>query len=690
MMNENKSVLRTKPWTRKVLLILLILIVLLSLIRVSLPFAIKFGAINFLESQGIEANIDDVEISLLDGTFAINKLSGKNKTGKGFSLGRFAIAWQWKPLFSHQAIVDQIEIGSLNVDTMLFENGEMNIAGLEIKSADASTQQDKAEDKQAGTPWDAIVRNIIITDVEVCAQQFTDADKPKMDYCAKLAALKWSGDAGYKPSIQASTSDISPVYVQGSLNFEGIALLNNQLALHLLEIAAIDVDNIDIKTPESISIDQVSIKEFAALQRDTKTSGSDAQMVAFEQLNINPLTLSEFNDLKMGVIEFIGTSANFLIKKDGSTEFSQWLPKKQAIAKQKTETEPFHFSFDEFIFTSNQHFIFTDESLSETFTADVHGINLKLTGLDSNAPEQSSHLVLALFIGKHGSFNLDADISPLSDRPSVNGKGDIAGLDLRMVAPMTRQHIGHNVKSGQLDADLKLKVDKGIIDSNMELALHQFELETLSTKEAEEIDSEFGFPLNSSLSLLRDSDNTIRLDIPVSGDIDNPEFNPRDAIVKASSSAITAAVIHYYTPFGLVFAAESLFDLATALSFEPVLFEAGETVLNAAHKEKLDKLTALMLERPGIHLTLCGISNNFDKDKLFPAPIAAVSPAQQELKSEKTVLKLNLLALKQIAESRSANIKDYLVGKKQVKASRLIECSPEYTEDGIAGVEISI
>ena len=46
--------------------------------------------------------------------------------------------------------------------------------------------------------------------------------------------------------------------------------------------------------------------------------------------------------------------------------------------------------------------------------------------------------------------------------------------------------------------------------------------------------------------------------------------------------------------------------------------------------------------------------------------------------------------LKQLAESRSANIKSYLVNEKAINASKLIECSPEYVDDEIAGVKISL
>ena len=149
---------------KKILFTLLIITVLLSVIRVTLPFAIKFKAISWLESRGVEANIDEIKISLLDGTFVINNASGKNNDGKGFAFDRIASSWQWKPLFNRQIIIDQIEIKALNVDSVLLENGDINIAGLDIKAASDEAPAGTV-DKTTTAPWDAAVKNIILSAV---------------------------------------------------------------------------------------------------------------------------------------------------------------------------------------------------------------------------------------------------------------------------------------------------------------------------------------------------------------------------------------------------------------------------------------------------------------------------------------------------------------------------------------------
>jgi len=710
LMNQYKSLLKKRPWPTRILSGLLVFMVLLILFRVLLPFAINIGTISWLESEGVKAKIFDTKISLWDGTIKIYGVSGENESGKGFSLEYLGVGWLWAPFFDRHVKIDQVEVRALYVDAKFFDDGAMNVAGLSIKPDTDESKTDSSE-QLSENPWDATVQQIKLSDVGFCIQQFADTNKLTLDYCGKLAEFEWTGDASFKPSVQSEASEILPVYAQGVLKLNNIELLNKQLNLSLLNVDSVVVNNINVDTLENIRIDNIGVEQFSTMQRANKKSARDAQIFAFNRLNIQPVSFSQQNDLHLGKIELTDAQSFVNVNKNGHMEFEQWIPvsqKQEPAAKSTglpdgklpdgkkattpTATESFNFAFDELIFKSKQHFIYVDNSLKEPFVSDIHNIDFKLTGLDSKAPEKMSHALLALAIDKHGSFKMEADISPLSERPNIKGVGEISGADLRSITPYSRQYVGHNVKSGQLDADLKINVEKGVIDSNLGLVLHHFELKSLSKKEAEELNSEFGFPLSTSLSLLRDKDNAIRLEIPISGDIENPDFDPRDAIVKASSKAITTAVLHYYTPFGLIFAAEGLFSLATALNFAPVLFDAGDIKLTSTHKEQLDKLASLMVDRPGIHLTLCGFSNLADKNKLFPKHAKAVAAATtpEKLAKVKPLSKENIAALLKLSESRSSNVKNYLVNDKATKASRLIECAPEHVDEKISGVEISI
>jgi len=687
---QYKSYSAKKPLKARILLSLFITLITLSVIRALIPVTIKFAANSWFESNNIESTIGKIEIALFKGSFAINNIKGTSETGKNFSLGRIAVFWQWKPLLSGRAFIENIEIIELKANSAFYKNGDMNLAGLVIKANDKNLNSEK--EKSSSKPWDATVKRIKFSDVELCVEQFTHLEKADLDYCATLNSFNWDGDISFNPST--NSTDTAPIYANGTLKLKNITLKNNHLNLALIDVKAFDINKINIETLFNINIDQIEIYNFIALQRESKAVAQDTQLIGFDNLSINPISLSNLNDLKLGKIKLNGTQAFLRVNKAGLTDFAKWLPKKQQStaqpAPQKVASSPFNYAIDEFTFNTNKHFIYVDDSLKERFSFDMHTIDLKFSNLNSKEPNNSSHANLTFKIDKHGTFKVDADLKPLANKVSVNGKGEISGLDLRMLAPFTKQHIGHSIKSGQLDADLKLGVKKGTIETNIGLVLYQFELKVLSKKEADKLNSEFGFPLNASLSLLRDRDNAIRLDIPVTGDISNPEFNPKDAIIKASAKAITSAVIQYYTPFGLVFAAGSLFDLATALNFDPVIFSPNISELSPAHQEQLSKLATLMSERPGVHLTLCGISNKTDKELLFPVEKTQKASSGEKALPEKPLSDKEISLLKKLAETRSSNVKNYMIKNKAIKASRLIECTPEFETNGISGVEISI
>ena len=695
---QYKSYSDKNPLKAKILLSLFITLITFSIIRALLPVTIKFSANSWFESKNIKSTIDKVEIALFKGEFAINNIVGSSETGKGFSLGQVAVSWQWKPLFSGRAFIENIDIKGLKADSAFYANGDMNIAGLIIKANENNLENEQVmpAEQSESSPWDATVNKINFSNVELCVQQYGEQEKANFDYCAKLASFNWNGNLSFNPSTQDQSSDIVPVYAGGSLSLNGIRLTNNQLKRVLLGINSFEIKHVDIQSLSNINVESLEVQDVIALQQNAKAQSQNTQLIAFDRLTINPISLSNLNNLKLGKIVLDGTQMFLNVDKKGNTDLANWLPKKSSkkIAGQtdlkKDADKVFNYAMDEFIFKTTKHIIFTDNSLKERFAADTHSIALSLKNIDSNKPNTLSHANLSLKIDKHAALKLKADLTPLANKPSIKGTGEISGLDLRMFAPFTKQHVGHNIKSGQLDADLNIRVNKGVIESNMGLALHHFELTVLSKKEADELNSEFGFPLSSSLSLLRDRDNTIRLDIPVNGDIDNPEFDPSDAIIKASSKAITSAVIQYYTPFGLVFALGSLFDLATALNFEPVIFDANISKLNLVQEQQLNKLATLMTERPGIHLTLCGISNSADKNTLFPVVKDTNENSPEKVESIKPLSIKEINVLKNMAEARSSNVKNYMVNNKSIKASRLIECAPELKLDGISGVEISI
>ena len=290
-------------------------------------------------------------------------------------------------------------------------------------------------------------------------------------------------------------------------------------------------------------------------------------------------------------------------------------------------------------------------------------------------------------INQHGKLKLEGDIQLLADVKEFNISGNAKGIDLRPVSSYLETSIGHKIKSGQLNTDIKLSALNGSINSLLDLNLKKLKLRPISEKEKAKLNKDLGLgmPLDAALNLLRDGDDNINIKLPITGDVNNPDFDPSDAIYTAMSKAITTTIINYYTPFGLVTVAGGLLDLATALRFEPLIFNANESNIISSHEANLTKVVQLMKQRPMLHLTLCGFSNIDDLSILSPTLYAETKD-----KPEKASLIDKVLPqLTTIASKRSENIKMYFI-KNEIAADRLILCESEYQQDGIAGVEISL
>jgi outer membrane protein OmpA-like peptidoglycan-associated protein len=237
-----------------------------------------------------------------------------------------------------------------------------------------------------------------------------------------------------------------------------------------------------------------------------------------------------------------------------------------------------------------------------------------------------------------------------------------------------------------------LKADNGVLDSNIALSLYHFQMKSVSKEDAAKLDEMFGMPLNQTLVLLRDKDDSIHLDIPITGDVNNPNFEPMDAIIKATSKAATVTLITFYTPYGLIYAGGNIaLNLATALNFDPIEFDPGSTELQTNSKEQLDGLSKLLTEKPQVHLTLCGITNKQDVFALYPELKPKKENADKTNK-DAPLTKEQTLKLDQLARDRQVNSKNYLIKQHNIDHSRLILCAPEHkdNDENISGVEINI
>ncbi len=532
--------------------------------------------------------------------------------------------------------------------------------------------------------------NVSINKSDLCYQ-----DKAAtIDYCLSFAELTWNGVLEY--STATSKPDDINLLLKGDLKLTEQYIHNKIIDRNLLGISLLELSSLKISGNEEATLKKLRIKKLAALQRSKNKKDNTT---SFDSLSINDLKYTP-NKVAIDTVDLVGLANTISKNKNGKWEHNKWLTNKKAdksiqnkAEEKTTKSKPINIVLNRFNLTSDKSIIFTDNSTQPVMNIGLQNIKANLKDINSSKPDASTTFELFAKTIRHSTIDIKGTAKPFAEKVSFDAKGKLKGFDLRAASPATKKAIGHIIQSGQMDADLKLLAINGELDSDIKLSLYQFNIKSDSKEDAKKLDAKFGMPLNQTLTLLRDKDDSIHLDIPVTGNINNPNFEPMDAIIKATSKAATVTLITFYTPYGLIYAGGNLaFNLATALNFDPIDFNLGSTKLQDNNKKQLDELTKLMTEKPSVHLTLCGVTNQQDAIALFP-DLKNKSKNKSENNTEEHNIKLTKKQaekLKQLAKDRQVNTKNYLIKKGNIEHSRLILCTPEYNADAIAGVNIII
>jgi len=713
---------------KRSIIVLLATVITLAVLVALLPYGLKWGITSWLEDQGVRAEIEAIKLRLYDGIVQVKAAKGNNSAGYGFEVGEAAIHFAWKPLWDKRLALTKISFKHIKLDVVETRDGLLSVGGIVLPSEGTKPQAQEAQRQPEENPWRIVLGEVELADIQLChrilhqkiaasksepepaAEASTDAERLAVSHeeeilrqnaCLQLEEMQWQGEVIYPASkVDAAQEDI-PLHVSGNLALKQLDIDDLKRKREYLGFKSLSLENIQLAGLQDITIQKLQLQEIRALVEGTSGASqhSGDEIVTLKALFVSPLNIKNLSAIEIGLLNFVGPDVQVQRGESGSWRIKDWLPEKQttASAKGKQPARQLQLKVKELNFTENGHAVFYDASLDPPFRVEAKTINIKVLDIDNTQPDKKSPATVDLIIGKHGALHLEGHTVVFAKRPTFDLSGSVKGLDLRPTTSYTSRYIGHRIKHGQLDMDLKVKVDNGVLDSVLNLQLYKFELEALSPEDQKELDTSMGVPVNTALALLRDKDGAIRLKLPITGDINNPDFDPSDAIFQAMSKSMTTAVINFYTPFGLVTAAGMVLDLTTALQFDPVIFETGKGELAQSHLAYLDNLAKLLNERPGVHLILCGRVNLADHQVLFPSKKARPQELSQTDKDAtappaRKLTQQEQQALVNLATQRAEGIKDYLIQAGKVTADRLILCDPvvELQVEYISGVEIAL
>ena len=247
---------------------------------------------------------------------------------------------------------------------------------------------------------------------------------------------------------------------------------------------------------------------------------------------------------------------------------------------------------------------FSDRSVNPEYSTRLVEIGGRISGLSSEETTLAD-VDLRGKLDDYAPLEITGKINPLKENLYVDIKARFKDMELNPTTPYAWKYVGYTIEKGKLSFDLKYLIVKKKLESQNYIFLNQLILgDKVESPHATKL------PVKLAIALLKDRTGEIKLEIPVTGSLDDPKFSVWGVILKILINLIAKAAT---SPFSLLGA---LFGGGEELSF--VEFDYGSTVIAEQNMKKIDTLVKALHDRPALKLDIEGhVDLEKDKDGLI-------------------------------------------------------------------------
>jgi hypothetical protein len=522
--------------------------------------AIEAGTVR-IGSLGVDTLLQNERLSLLD----LVPASGKSKTGKPLS-----------------ARVSSFELGEGAINVADRGRGiALALEHVALKLNDASTDGAKplafalsADVKSGG--------RVALRGTAVPAQGTVEAKleasgvalAPAQSVLTQFANVKFSsGDVSLSGTLRTGAKDAKLRY-SGSAGIANLAL-EDTAGVRLFGWKSLATESLKMTlSPDRIDIDELRLTAPAGRFAIAKDGTSNISR-AFAK--IQPAT----GEIKpaaadAGAAGVTGSAATPDVKADAPTPGAAGT---FVVAVRRVRIDQGALDF-------------SDDSLSPGFVAKMYDLAGTVNGVSSDH-EARSQFALEGRVDEFGYARLSGAANPFAPRNRSTFRVQLRNIDLVTATPYAMRFAGYRIATGRLGLDLNYRVRESLIEGDNKITLEQFTL-------GERVDSPdaLKLPFELAVKLLKDADGTISLEVPVKGNLDDPQFSLAPLIWKAVGHFIGNIVAAPFRALAHLFGGSADEDLG-AIGFDP-----GRARLLPPEREKLVRVVAALVKHPQLKLLI--------------------------------------------------------------------------------------
>ena len=680
-------------------------------IQDAVRFEISDGRLDLAGRFEVGDGADAVKIKLTDGRAQLQRfrLAAKGQTVPLIDLPSFSVSGVGFDLNDRQIRIETVQTGDARIRSDIFPDGSVQLLDVLLPEATPSPPAASAPAPQTQPAfkvddWNMRIGKLAVKNagIKLLDRGLTPpvplifepihlsvenlSNQPNVMAAIALEVrdnfdgrLMIDGQAGIRPAtadlqvrvLKAAAKKMEP-YVRAAANMDilsGTTDVDGRIqyatageAPKLTFRGGMRVDNLRIFTP--------------AEQRD---------LVKFASLAVNGVQVDlEPNRMKIDEIVLSGLDGKLVIEPDGrpsldrvmetvekeSAEIAGSLPARILKAIRESIQGSVPLRIDKFQ-VKKASARFEDRSLKPEFAMEAEKLEAEMTDIST---EKSARVKVKItgVIDTTAPLDVSGSLAPFGEKADMVMRVSLKDFDLHRISPYSDKHVGYTVRKGKLSLALEYTLSGNFIDGKNEVFMQQ-----LTLGERTDSPNAVLLPLSLAIALLKDFNGNIRFNLPVSGDINDPQFRSGNVFADALIKFVTGVVSSPFKVLG------GLGDGIAAEELDRIFFAPGTAALDAEQTEKLAAISDALRERPSLEIEIRGRAYKMlDDQAMAPVPSEDASDEPPAVEEQQ---------LRELAQRRAETIRAALLMGGSIKPKRvkvLLATVQERSTDGRAAATL--
>lgn len=576
-------------------------------IRDQLPLTLTKGSLAFTSDYQLNLS-DSIDLQLTNASLDLSNFAIQTQEDQPLlQLQSLNITDAQLDLSKQEVRIGEVRSQALEAWVTRNEQGELNWLSL----VPSQTTEDTSS-----APWRVRVNDAQLSQYQLHLndqQPDTDVQLVLGPLNLNLSQFDSQGDTPFQLALDtgigergllsaAGEAQISPPEAQLEVSTENLDLRLAQAYLApfvRVELRSGRLDsNLDV-TLDSVEPLELSVQGTAAVnQLHLLDTVGERDLLKWEVLQLDGIAYRsnpETHALAIDSATLRQPYGRFVINQDLSTNIDELIIPQPESAEPTSASQPLAMRIGR-IQLEDGSANFADFSLRPPFGTAVEQLNGRIGALD-NQSTAPADVDITGNVDRYAPVTIQGSLTPFDPLNSLDITTRFRNVELTTLTPYSSKFAGYRIRKGRLNLDLHYRIEEGRLTAENKVLLEDLQLgERVDSPDAVDL------PVRLAVALLKDSRGNIDIELPLSGDLNNPDFSVMPIVWQTLRNLMQRAV---QAPFKML---AGLVNGGSDADLSQVGFAAGSAELDEQARKALDMLATGLRERPGLLLEVEGMS----------------------------------------------------------------------------------